>query len=178
MQLNKYNNYFLVVILYSSFYTLFLYSSIFTLFLYSSLFTYLEIKTNKHFTPYYQLTNQKKINLISNLFLHNTLSFYLLFGMFLILNGIIKKFIYIYLFMFFNISLLVHWRTNNNRCFLSILQNKILNIDKNFDFRVFYEIILNKYPYSLENSNKLSIPAYSLLIINILVSIKILIFIL
>ena len=144
--------------------------------LYALLITGWEITMNKYFSSNFpNLTIEKKIKIIIILIAHHIISFFLFFGIFLLLNGIIKKTKYIYTYIFFNLAIVFHWKTNNNRCKFTEFQNEILNIDENLGFRNLHNIILNNYPHNIRDSSR-DYFFHFIVMMNILFSIKILFF--
>ena len=76
----------------------------------------------------------------------------LLIGPLLLLSVYINSINYIYLFLLFNIFVIIHWKSNK-RCILTEWKNKILQIDINEGFRNLHNIIINNYPRYIKNED-------------------------
>jgi len=85
---------------------------------------------------------QKKIKLILLLLFHNIVYFVIYFSIFFIYNA---KLYYIIFYLLFLIMVLFHWKTNDNKCKLTQLQNQLLGIDNSIGFRDIYYILTNTY---------------------------------
>lgn len=108
-------------------------------------FSIMDFFTNKF---YKRIWHKKKFNekilLIFYLLLHNTLYYCIYFTLPYILyyhNSI--KINYLYNYLVLVIFVPIHWITYNNRCWLTVQQNKLLEISEDYGFRDFISIFFN-----------------------------------
>ena len=118
---------------------------IYSLIVFTIVFSFLDFTTNKYYIKEYKsLTTQKKIELVSLLLFHNVIYFTLYFSLFFILYDYKKIHSrYILLYFFYVVGVIVHWKTNNNRCMFTEMTNRILKIDKSIGFRDPINILFN-----------------------------------
>ena len=103
----------------------------------------LDFYTNKYYTNQWnKMSFQRKIKLILLLLFHNIVYFVIYFSIFFIYNA---KLHYIISYLLFLIIVLFHWKTNDNKCRLTQLQNQLLGIDNSIGFRDIYSILTNTY---------------------------------
>lgn len=156
--MNKHLNYFIYLICYVTF------------------FSILDFNINKFYNKIWNKKNLKeKIKLIFYLITHNIIFFiiyFTLFYIFVFYKIIDKKFVLFYLFIL--IFVVLHWITNNNQCWLTVQQNKLLEISKDYGFRDFYTILTNTYPRGTGSMNIRDKIYYSYLIFAFISSIIIL----
>tara|TARA_B100001029_G_C14923667_1_gene373485 strand:- start:43 stop:294 length:252 start_codon:yes stop_codon:yes gene_type:complete len=50
------------------------------------------------------------------------------------------------MYLFIVIAVPIHWLTNDNKCWITVEQNKLLEISEDYKFRDFYAILTNTYP--------------------------------
>lgn len=128
------------------------YEYLFSLFLYVLIFSVWDFKTNKHYIKKWDLLPfHKKVSLLILIVIHNILFFLIYFTVFFIAGGIIKREIYVKLYLGMVVGVLVHWLTNNNRCILTQWHNRIIGISEDVGFRDFYAIIMNIQPDTSSN---------------------------
>ena len=121
--------------------------------LYSLIISIYEINKNKFFIKSFpNFTINTKITFFILLVIHHIISIMLLLGPLLLLSGYINSIYYIYLFLLFNIFVMIHWESNK-RCILTEWKNKILQIDINEGFRNLHNIIINNYPRYIKNDD-------------------------
>ena len=121
--------------------------------LYSLIISIYEINKNKFFIKSFpNLTINTKLTFFILLVIHHIISIMLLLGPLLLLSGYINSIYYIYLFLLFNIFVIIHWESNK-RCILTEWKNKILQIDINEGFRNLHNIIINNYPKYIKNDD-------------------------
>lgn len=121
--------------------------------LYSLIISIYEINKNKFFIKSFpNLTINTKLTFFILLVIHHIISIMLLLGLLLLLSGYINSIYYIYLFLLFNIFVMIHWESNKI-CILTEWKNKILQIDINEGFRNLYNIIINNYPRYIKNDD-------------------------
>lgn len=135
--------------------------------IFSIIITLYELNKNKFFIKKFpNLTVEKKLIFLILLIIHHILSIILILGPFVLLSGYLSSRKYIYLYLLFNIIIMIHWKINK-RCILSEWTNEILEINKNEGFRDIFNIITNNYPKYFKNKD------YSIeyiVVINILLS--------
>lgn len=106
----------------------------------------LDFYTNKYYSNQWNnMSFQRKIKLILLLLFHNIVYFIIYFSIFFIYNARLH---YIVLYLIFLILVLFHWKTNDNKCKLTQLQNQLLGIDNSIGFRDIYSIITNTYSFN------------------------------
>ena len=147
--------------------------------LFTIIFSIWDMNTNKHYKNIWKrvdIHHKNKIRFF--LFFHNIIYFYLYFTIFFVLSSFyyrnINTFQYRFIVVYFLYSLftIIHWIINNNRCELTLIQNRLLQISSDNGFRDPYTIIYNKYPIIVNGSLRGQI-YYSAVIINILLSLLI-----
>jgi hypothetical protein len=96
----------------------------------------------------YDTLNKSRINKVSDfdillcLFIHNIITVFLLFGW---LVGILTKNKSILILHILTVLIvLVHWKTNDNFCILTLYVNRKLNIHDKESFKDFQEIFVRK----------------------------------
>ena len=115
-----------------------------SLFLYVLIFSLWDFKTNKHYIKKWaSLSFYDKLRLSILIVIHNIIFFIGYFTIIFIALGIIKREIYVKLYLGLVVSVLIHWLTNNNRCILTQWHNRIIGISEDVGFRDFYAIIMN-----------------------------------
>lgn len=103
----------------------------------------LDFYTNKYYSNKWNtISYNKKIKLILLLLFHNIIYFIIYLSVFFIYKA---KSYYILLYLIFLIIVLFHWKTNDNKCKLTELQNQLLGIDNSTGFRDLYSIVTNTY---------------------------------
>ena len=107
---------------------------------------------------YYNIWDKKtffeKMLLIYYLIIHNFIYFVAyIFPIILFLNKSCNKY-YLLFYIFFAIGTLISWYLYNDFCFLTVKQNELLEIDKDYKFRSPEDIILNRH-IKLSENNKL-----------------------
>ena len=125
---------------------------------YVLIFSILEIKYNK---DYEKAFKKEKLNLNLMIFglllFHNAVYFCIYFTLLFILyysKNIPSYLLYFYLILL--IYVLIHWYLNNNKCWITLKQNELLDIDKDTGFRDCFSILMdtNSKTGSLKNINK------------------------
>lgn len=89
----------------------------------------------------------RNLSLILLLFIHNMIYFGIYFTLPLLIfnfEEVTLKHLFYYLLILIIVPL--HWYTNNNKCWFTVKQNKLLGIDINTGFRDFIAIFNNTYP--------------------------------
>ena len=110
---------------------------------YSSLYTLYEMNFNKKYT---KINQPKKTLLALLVYIHAMVYFIISFSIFFIMFGkdVNKNLILAYIILL--ILLLVHWATNDNKCYLTELMNEYFGFPRNDNFRTVIDIYNNKYP--------------------------------
>ena len=120
---------------------------IFYLILFTIVSSFLDFSTNKFYKKIWAKKNKEQKNkILFYLFLHNILYYCIYFSLFFILyyrKSIDIKYVYYYLLILILVP--IHWITNNNKCWFTVQQNKLLEIDENYGFRDPYLILTNSY---------------------------------
>ena len=122
--------------------------------------------TNKFYRRiWHKKTNNERIKLIGLLFFHNVVfftiyftSFYLIWGF---MNGVYKKKrgnafkfgIAAGVYVLYMLGTLYHWKTNNDKCELTEMQNRLLEIGEENGFRDWISILTNNYPKSSKGAD-------------------------
>lgn len=111
-------------------------------------FSSLELSTNKFYDKIWnKKTNIEKIKIIFLLIAHNIACF-IIFGtlpyILIYYKTINWKLILIYLFI--AIAVPIHWTTNNGKCYITVKQNKLLEISEDYSYRNIGNILTNSYP--------------------------------
>ena len=130
---------------------------------YTIFFSIADIVTNKYYHRiWHKKTVNEKFQLIFLLFFHNLVYFTIYFSVFYIVYGCVKnvdregrsnllKFsIGILVYFLYTSGTLIHWRSNDNKCELTDMQNKLLEISADHGFRDWYSILTSTYPISTE----------------------------
>lgn len=115
-----------------------------TLYFFVILFPVLDFFRNKF---YYQIWDKKTISekflLLFYLISHNIIYFFAyIFPFLLLINESCSK-IYYLLYIFFSGIVLISWEIYDDYCILTLKQNELLEIDKDYKFRTPYDIIFN-----------------------------------
>ena len=114
------------------------------MFLYVSIFSIYEIFNNKDYIKALKSKDSKKAEIIFYLLLHNIIYVAIYFSLFFIIYNIKTIHInYLYLYLILLISIPTHWIMNNNQCWFTVKQNKLLGIKLDTGFRDFVSIIMN-----------------------------------
>ena len=115
-----------------------------SLFLYVFIFSIWDFKTNEHyFDKWDSLSFYDKLRLSILIVVHNILFFLIYFTVFFISGRLIKRELYVKLYLGLVVAVLLHWLTNNNRCIFTQWHNRIIGISDDVGFRDFYAIIMN-----------------------------------
>ncbi len=130
------------------------YTTIFVL-----IFSYLDLVQNKHYKKKLKENNlYKNIKLVSLLIIHNIIFFGIYFTLpFFILNFKDVKMINLIFYLILLVAVPIHWYTNNNKCWFTVEQNKLLDINVNTGFRDFISILTNTYPSTGNGNNNLNL---------------------
>ena len=111
------------------------------------IFTTLDLVTNPNIkTAFTQLSTSKILEYTILLLLHNAVYFSIYFTIFFLIffkNMIDKDTILIYLI--YLVAVVLHWRSNNDKCRLTQIKNDIINIPTDTGFRDPYTIIMGIY---------------------------------
>mgnify|MGYP001274627075 CR=1 FL=1 len=102
-------------------------------------------------------TYEEKMKLLSLLFLHNIVFFTLYFTSFYIIWGFMRNLyrkqsdilefcMVICIYILYTVGTLYHWKSNNDRCELTVIQNRLLEIEEGYAFRDWISILTNNYP--------------------------------
>jgi len=129
-----------------------------------------DIATNKY---YHRIWNKKsteeKVKLIFLLIIHNIVYFTIYFTVFFVIWGFLTnvhgnryKDLLAFcalagIYFLYTSGTLLHWMSNDNKCELTDMQNKLLEISEDHGFRDWYAIILNKYPIVVEGGLRSSL---------------------
>ena len=124
-------------------------------------FSIADSATNKFYRRVWnKKTNKERTKLIGLLFFHNIVfftiyftSFYLIWGL---VNGVYKKRrvdalklgLAAGVYILYMVGTLHHWKTNNDKCELTEIQNRLLEIGEENGFRDWISILMNTYPKS------------------------------
>ena len=115
-----------------------------------------------------------KLRLSILIVVHNILFFIGYCTIIFIALGIIKRKLYVKLYLGAVVGVLLHWLTNNNRCIFTQWHNRIIGISEDVGFRDFYTIMMNIQPDTNANFGDgkgmsiRSVIYYSLICTNIL----------
>lgn len=129
------------------------------LIIYTFFTSIVDFYTNKFYSKVWEKkTTKEKGLLIFYLIFHNILYYLIYFTLFFILyyyKSINIKYLIYYLILLIIIP--IHWKTNNNRCWFTVQQNKLLEIDEDYGFRDLYLIFTNTHVNTSKSSlrNKL-----------------------
>ena len=89
---------------------------------------------------------KEKIGLVFFLLFHNVLYYLIYFTLFFIIyyyKSVKIKYIAMYLALLIIVPL--HWYTNNNKCWFTVQQNKLLEISEDYGFRDPYLVFTNTH---------------------------------
>ena len=117
------------------------------------LFSYLEAKRNKHYRKKFKEGNPKTISLLIGLLLFHNI---LYFGMYFSLPLLIHHFReinsnYLVAYIGLLVFTLLSWSTNDGKCWFTVEQNKLLEIDLGFGFSDFIATLTDTYPKTGKN---------------------------
>lgn len=105
----------------------------------------IDFYTNKFYKKvWYKKSLKEKILLIFYLVLHNVLYYCIYFTLFFAIyyyKTIKLKHLLSYLILLIIIP--IHWKTNDNKCWFTVQQNKLLEINESYGFRDPYLILTN-----------------------------------
>ena len=117
---------------------------------YVILFSIFDFYTNKFYKRiWHKKTFSEKILIIFYLLLHNVIYFCIYFTLPYILlyyRNIHINYLYYYLALIVFIP--THWITNDNKCWVTVEQNKLLEISEDYGFRDLTAILFNLHPKS------------------------------
>ena len=127
-------------------------SYILSLILFTIIISIADFYTNKYYIrKWNKLILTEKFQLILLLLLHNVIYFIIYFTIFFIPY---TKPIYIVTYLIFILMVIIHWKTNNNRCKITELQNKLLNTNLSHGYRDFISMNdINKVIHILLKKN-------------------------
>ena len=90
-------------------------------------------------------TFNEKLQMIFYLVLHNVLYYLIYFTLpFVMYNYKTVKMTYLLSYLALLIAVPLHWRTNDDKCWFTVQQNKLLEIDERYGFRDPYLILTNQ----------------------------------
>ena len=96
----------------------------------------------------------RRMELILLLLIHNLIYPYLYFTILFLVSGSIKNRLFVAAYFVVCSGVLVHWISNNNQCFLTEMQNDVMDVE-GVGFRDMYNIMTNTHtetdPNSLRN---------------------------
>ena len=124
--------------------------------------SFLDFNSNKFYEKIWDKKSLKeKSLLIFYLFIHNVLYyciyFTLLFTIYYYKNIKLK---YLLGYLVLLILVPIHWKTNDNKCWFTVQQNKLLEINENHGFRDPYMIITNSHSMILGKAAELRNKVY------------------
>lgn len=123
------------------------------------IFSYLEAKRNIYYIRKFKEGKPKILyKLTALLILHNMIYFVLYFSLPLLIynyRDISKNYLIIYLGLLF--YTLYSWTTNGGKCWFTVEQNKLLDIDLGFGFSDFIATLTDTYPKTGKNQNELNL---------------------
>ena len=159
---------------------------IYSLCIFTIVFSAGDIATNKY---YHRIWGKKsaedKIKLVALLIIHNLVYFtiyftviFVIFGYFTKVYGNKRKDLTVFsiltgIYFLYMAGTLLHWKSNDNKCELTDMQNKLLEISEDHGFRDWYAIIFNKYPVVVDGGFRSNL-YYAAIICSALVSLFIL----
>ena len=144
--------------------------------IYVGIFSILEIKYNNNYKKALKKhNNRKNIKILLLLLLHNIVYVAIYFTLPYILyyhNEVQLKHLYVYLLLLIYVP--IHWYSNDNKCILTVMQNELLEIDKDTGFRDFISILanINTETGEIDSLNKRDRIYYAYLFIAIIVTIS------
>ena len=106
----------------------------------------IDFYTNKFYKIWYKKSLKEKFLLIFYLIFHNVLYYCIYFTLFFEIyyyKTIKIKHLLIYLILLIIVP--IHWKINDNRCWFTVQQNKLLEIDESYGFRDPYMILTNDH---------------------------------
>lgn len=113
--------------------------------IFALIYAIVEINSNKYLIKQNKLYPTKRLKVYSILFIHAIFYFTMMYTLlFIIIYKVPKWFISGYIF--YLIILIVHWKTNNNECFVTNLLNNELELPTNLGFRGIEHIFNDQYP--------------------------------
>lgn len=113
---------------------------IYTLLILSIVFSVIEFKTNKFIKE-----KKLRLNLLLTLFLHYLLYFCIhLTILFVFIPNYLPTW-FVQLYILFQVLVLISWFLFDNKCIITLITNKLMNISNDFAFRDPMDIIKNKY---------------------------------
>ena len=90
-------------------------------------------------------TLAERLQMIFYLVLHNVLYYLIYFTLpFVIYNYKTVTMKHLVMYLALLIAVPVHWKTNNDKCWFTVQQNKLLEIDERYGFRDPYLILTNQ----------------------------------
>ena len=142
--------------------------------LYVAIFSLIELKVNKH----YRKPHKEKSSIISLLLLHNIIYVLIYFTILFIIYYWKRVPLYVlYAYVLFLIYIPIHWYKNDNKCWFTLQQNKLLGLDEDVGFRDFISILTNTFPETGEyqDMNMRDLFYYSYIVIAIIITIFIIV---
>ena len=110
---------------------------------YSSLYTLIELNLNKN---YRRIHGLDKLYLAALVYIHAVIYFIISFSIFFIVLGknVNKNLILAYIVIL--LLLLIHWSSNDNKCYLTEVMNELYGFPRHGNFRTPIDIYNNDYP--------------------------------
>lgn len=112
----------------------------------SIIYTLIEINTNKYLIERKRTHSDKMMKSYIIIFIHAIFYFTMMYTLFMIIliYKVPKRFIIGYII--YLILLIIHWKTNNDQCFITNLLNTELELPNNLGFRGIEHVIKDVYP--------------------------------
>lgn len=120
---------------------------IFSLFIFTLILSVIDFNNNEFYKKVWNKKSFKdKSFLIFYLIFHNALYFCIYITLFFTLyNYKTININYLFYYLALLVAVPLHWLTNNNQCWFTIQQNKLLEIENDFGFRDPYLVLTNTH---------------------------------
>ena len=105
----------------------------------------IDFYTNRFVPKVWPKNFSRKVTMIFYLVLHNVLYYLIYFTLpFVIYNYKTVTMKHLIMYLALLIAVPVHWKTNDDKCWFTVQQNKLLEIDERYGFRDPYLILTNQ----------------------------------
>lgn len=114
--------------------------------IFSLIYAVVEINSNKYLIKQNKKYPEKRFKIYSILFIHAIFYFTMMYTLLVIIIVYKVPKYFIIGYIIYLLALIIHWKTNNNECFITNLLINELNLPQNLGFRGIEHIVNDQYP--------------------------------